>query len=472
MTVTSSAPQFEPGSFRDPDTKVFHHDGALFRCLTERALADWTRLAATDFYARFTADGGLIPTEQVVDRTRLPNLGPRWAAVLEHQRVPMVSYPYEWPFGMLRDAALLQLDLTLAALDEGMTLKDATPFNIQWRSRPTFIDVGSFTAYEPGEPWAGYRQFCEQFLYPLFLQAYRNVAFHPWLRGCLEGIGAEECRSLLSLRDYLRPGVLADVYLHAKAQARYQATARDVKRDLRAVGFGAQLIKKNVARLRRIVERLRWSPRRSTWSHYEHEHTYETDDLGAKADFVHRVLAPRRWSLVWDLGCNIGTYARLASEHADYVLALDADHVVIDRLYHALAAERGTTILPLVGDVADPSPGLGWRGLERRPLADRGSPDLILCLALIHHLVIGRNIPLGELIAWLAGSGADLVIEFVGRADPMVERLLRHRDSQELDYSRAAIEAALRQHYASLTEETLASGTRTLYYARSDPPKV
>ena len=157
MTVMSSTPQFEPGSFRDPDTKVFHHDGAVFRCLTERGLADWTRLAATDFYARFTADGRLIPTEQVVDRAGLPNLGPRWVAVLEHQRVPMISYPYEWSFRMLQDAALLQLDLALAALDEVMTLKDATPFNIQWLgSRPTFIDVGSFTAYVPGEPWAGY----------------------------------------------------------------------------------------------------------------------------------------------------------------------------------------------------------------------------------------------------------------------------------------------------------------------------
>ena len=143
MTVMSSTPQFEPGSFRDPDTKVFHHDGAVFRCLTERGLADWTRLAATDFYARFTADGRLIPTEQVVDRAGLPNLGPRWVAVLEHQRVPMISYPYEWSFRMLQDAALLQLDLALAALDEVMTLKDATPFNIQWLgSRPTFIDVG------------------------------------------------------------------------------------------------------------------------------------------------------------------------------------------------------------------------------------------------------------------------------------------------------------------------------------------
>ena len=471
MRVSTSSPEFEPGSFRDPDTKVFRHDGSIFRCLTARALEDWTRLASTDFFGRLSADGTLIPTERVTDQIGLPDLAPKWAAVLKHQAVPFISYPYEWPFGMLKDAALLQLDLTLAALDEDMTLKDATPFNIQWLgSSPTFIDLGSFTAYEPGEPWAGYRQFCEQFLYPLFLQSYKNVPFHPWLRGCLEGITADACRSLLSARDYLRPGVLAHVYLQSKVQARYEASDRDVRKDLRAAGFSAALIKNNIVRLRRTVERLQWNPVRSTWSEYGRQHSYEDADLQRKSDFVRQVVAPRRWSLVWDLGCNRGVYSRLAAEHADYVLSLDADHVVIDRLFHALKAEGRSTILPLVADVADPSPGLGWRGRERQPLGDRGSPELILCLALMHHVVIGRNIPLAELIGWLAGFKADLVIEFVHRGDPMVDRLLLNRVGQDIEYSAAALEAALTRHFGQVRQEVLESGTRTLYYARATAP--
>jgi hypothetical protein len=468
MSVPASSPQFESGSFRDPDTRVFHHDGAVFRCLTPPALADWTSLAATDFYARFTEQGRLIPTTLVDARTHLPDLEVRWTAVLEHERVPMISYPYEWTFSMLRDAALLQLDLTLAALDEEMTLKDATPFNIQWiGSRPTFIDHGSFTAYRPGQPWAGYRQFCEQFLYPLLLQAYRRVPFQPWLRGSLEGITAAECWSLLGLRDCLRPGVLSDVYLHAKAQARFQASERNVKHDLQAAGFGSQLIKNNIRRLRRTVERLRWDPARSTWSQYEHEHGYEADDLQLKLAFVRRVLAQRRWSTVWDFGCNTGVYSRLASEHADSVLALDADQLAVDRLYRALARDGSTTILPLVIDLANPSSGLGWRGTERMALVDRGAPELALCLALIHHLVISRHIPLADLIAWLAGLGGDLVLEFVTPEDPMVERLLRHHDGRSLDYSTEAVEAALARCFASVTREHLPCGTRTLYYARA-----
>ena len=463
----SSAPRFEPGSFRDPDTKVFLHDGLVFRCLSARALADWNRLAATRFFTEFTEQGRLIPTRQVVDRAGLPDLAPAWAAVLEHQRLPVVSYPYEWSFGMLKDAALLQIDLVLAALDERMTLKDATPFNIQWiGSRPTFIDIGSFTVYEPGDPWAGYRQFCETFLYPLFLQAYRNVPFQPWLRGRLDGMTAEECRSWLSARDCFRSGVLTHVLLQAKAQTRYEDANRNVKAELRAAGFGAALIRNNLVRLRRTVARLRWRPARSTWSGYQGALPYTGGELERKTRFVRRVLSARRWSRVWDIGCNTGVYSRLAADHADYVLALDADQLVVDRLYAALKAENRSTILPLVADVADPSPGLGWRGRERRPLADRDAPDLILCLALMHHVVIGRNVPLADFVDWLAGFDADIVVEVVDREDPMVERLLRNRRDQAIEYSTAAAAALLARHFSVVAVEPGQLGTRTLYHCR------
>ena len=340
MQVENPSVRFEAGSFRDPDTRVFHYNDSVYRCLSARALADWQRLAATDFFARFAADRRIVATRRITDAEALPPLDERWAAVLEHERLPFVSYPYEWSFGMLKDAALLQLDLTRAALDEDMTLKDATAFNVQWLgAQPTFIDVGSFTAYAAGDPWAGYRQFCESFFYPLLLQAYRGVPFHPWLRGSLEGITAAQCSALLSGRDLLRRGVLAHVHLQARAQARYDDAPGNVRQELRAAGFGAELIKHNIDRLRRTVERLRWDAGRSTWSEYQCEHSYDDADLQRKQAFVERVLASRRWPLVWDIGCNTGNYSRLAAAHAEYVLALDADHLVIERLYQALKAD-------------------------------------------------------------------------------------------------------------------------------------
>ena len=257
------------------------------------------------------------------------------------------------------------------------------------------------------------------------------------------------------------------MFLQSRVQARFADSDRDVRRDLRAAGFGAKLITHNIERLRRLIERLEWKVEGSSWSEYVSEHSYDETDRQQKEAFVREVSATRRWALVWDLGCNVGVYSRIASQHADYVVALDADHLVIDRLYRALRAEGHETILPLVGDLADPAPGLGWRGKERRPLVDRGTPELILSLALIHHLVIGRNIPLPDLIEWLAEFGADLVIEFVGPTDPMVQRLMRNRAGQTIDYSQETFEAALNWFFDRVSHLVLASGTRTLYHVRA-----
>ena len=458
--------QFEPASFRDPAARVLRHEGQILRYLTSAALRNFEALSATRFYREFTGSGRLVATELATSSQTLPLSDP-WVAVLRHQTIPVVSYPYEWCFSMLQDAALLQLDLQVAALDEGMTLKDATPFNIQWiGTRPVFIDIGSFKAAEPGEPWAGYRQFCEMFLYPLFLQAYKDIPFHPWLRGSLEGVEAGHINNLMSARDRLRPGVFTHVYLLSKVQSRYEATQRNVRKELRSAGFSAIMVKHNVLGMRRIVERLTWRRARSTWSNYVDCNTYEEADRERKKRFILRAAASVNRSCVWDLGCNTGEYSRAVSEYADLVVAVDADHLAVEHLYHALKTEQDSTILPLVGNLTDPSPGLGWRHRERQTLDARSRPDLILALALIHHLAIGRNVPLPELVAWFASFEADLVIEFVAPEDAMVEQLLRNRDELDFGYTRDHFEACVAEHFVVAETEGLQSGTRTLYYLR------
>jgi SAM-dependent methyltransferase len=324
---------------------------------------------------------------------------------------------------MLQDAALLELDLLLAALAEDLVLKDATPYNVQWRgAKPVFIDVGSFEALAPGEPWAGYRQFCTLFLFPLLVQAWRGVPYAPLLRGSLEGISPAEARALLrgSLR---RRGALTHVVLHARLERRYGSRA-EVRGELRRAGFHKGLIEANARGLRKLVGRLRWEPEASPWLEYGATTSYSEADAAAKEAFVRAVAGERRRGLLWDLGCNDGRYTRVAAEHADYAVALDADAGVIERLYRELRAEGNQRILPLVANLADPPPALGWRALERRPLWDRGSPDLALALALVHHLAIGANIPLASVVDWLRSLGGELVVEFPTRADPMVERPL------------------------------------------------
>jgi hypothetical protein len=422
----------------------------VLRELSPRGREDWEALERARFFRRALDDGRIVGTEEIS-----PGL-------LRHERVPFVSYPYEWPFEMLREAALLQLGLLDEALGEGFVLKDGTPYNVQWRgTEPVFVDVGSFERLREGEPWAGYRQFCTLFLYPLLLQAYRGIPPQPWLRGSLEGIEPEQARELLRGRTVLRRGVLAHVVLHARMDAKHAARERDVRSELKAAGFRSELIRANVRRLRKLVERLRPKRGRSAWADYREIAPYSDEDAERKEQFV-RDAGPAK--LAWDLGSNDGRFARALD--AEAVVAIDGDERVVGELYSQLRDEGSRAILPLVVDLADPSPGLGWRGVERRRLEQRGRPDLVLCLALVHHLAIGRNVPFGELVSWLRGLGPRVVVEFADRDDPMVTRLLAAKRTETHEgYGRDAFEAALAERFDVERREELGSGTRTLYLA-------
>ena len=456
----------EHGSFRDRNGRIFYVGNETYRALSDRAYLDWKALNATTFFAQHMDAGKIIHTVYVecINDAILP--AGDWAAFLRHQTVPYISYPYEWSFSMLKNAALLHIELLLAALDEDMILKDSSAYNIQWQGvNPVFIDIPSFEILPPGEPWVGYRQFCQLFLYPLFLQAYKKVEFHPWLRGSIDGIDPVQINNLMSTRDRFRPGVLTNVYLQAKMQEKFSSTQKDVKTELKNAGFNKQLIRANVVRIRKLVNSLHWDASESQWSAYTETHSYSDADQDRKAEFIEQVAATRNWKRVWDIGCNTGKFSRIAAKYSDYVIAMDSDHLCVDHLFRALQEEGIKNILPLCINMADASPGLGWRGLERKSLAGRGMPDLILCLALVHHMVIGANIPLQELVEWLASLGASLVIEFVAKDDVMVKTLLRNKEDQYDDYTPELFKDYLERKFDIHRVENLGSGARQLYFA-------
>jgi hypothetical protein len=449
----------EPGSFRDRDSHILYDErGSVLRALSEQGLEDWAALSSSRLFARYADSGHLVATELAAGAQNGS------AALLRHERIPFVSYPYEWTFSMLKDAALLQLDLVLAGLEEGLMLKDGSPYNVQWRgTQPVFIDIGSFERLRPGEPWAGYRQFCMLFLYPLLLHAYRGVEFQPWLRGSLEGIEPRACRQFFSARDLLRRGVFSHVVMHARLERRHGSNGGTVRQELQEAGFRSELIKANVARLRKLVRRLRPQQTSSAWSNYAHDNTYSDLESRRKEEIVRAAARSVRPKLVWDIGCNDGRYSRIAAEHAEYTLALDADERTVDRLYGELAADEQNSILPLLVDFADPSPALGWRNLERKELVDRGRPDLVLCLAVVHHLAITRNIPLASFVGWLRSLDAAALVEFPTAEDAQVRRLLEaKRPGSHADYDLSAFERLLAEQFAIERREQI-SATRVAY---------
>lgn len=453
----------ESGSFRDRHGRVYYTPDGIVRGLDEKSLSDWRLLSKTKFFEKFTASGNLVRTEEIPN----PGLNDQWAGYLRHKRVPFISYPFEWSFGMLKDAALLQLRLLEAALQENMVLKDSTSYNIQFvGAKPVFIDIPSFEPYVAGSPWAGYLQFCKLFLYPLLLQAHKDIPFHTWMRGNIDGIEPGEIRPMFTTKDYLKPGVLMDVVMQAKLQAKYANSDKNIRGDIRKTGFNTNLILGNVRRLKSIVGKLQWKSAKSTWSDYARVNSYSDADSEQKAAIVTKFVGEKDRDLVWDLGCNTGRFSRIAAERAKMVVSMDSDHLAVEMLYKKGKEEKNGKILPLVMNLANTSPGLGWRGRERKAITDRGKPDLVLALALIHHMVISANIPLAECIDWFASLGGDLVIEFVTKNDPMVKKLLLNKDDQYTEYTKEFCETELKKHYASVVCEPLGSGTRFLYFGR------
>ncbi|HNG57314.1 MAG TPA: hypothetical protein PLX70_07715, partial [Solirubrobacterales bacterium] len=343
----------EPGSFRDRDSRVVVSDDAIYRALSPEGAEDWEAFSASPLLEQLTAAGKVIGTREV-DPSVLGEsqdlLPTGITKVLEHDRVPFVSYPYEWTFSMLQDAAKLQLELGAAAIDSGLDLKDATPYNVQFiGSQPTFIDIGSFEKITEGEPWIAYRQFCMLYLYPLLFQAHKDIPFHPWMRGSIDGIQPIDAIKVFSLRDRLRRGVFLHTSLHARLDRRANksgpgsAEENKTKRQVKPGQIKAQLESMN-----RLVSKLKWKAGETSWSGYRQSNTYSDEDDRRKQAFVGEVAAQLKPGLTWDMGCNDGAYSRIAAESSERVVAFDFDHATVEALYRSLREEGNTKILPLV----------------------------------------------------------------------------------------------------------------------------
>ena len=457
------------GSFRDPLSRVFVDDEVIWRGLTTDALEDYEALVESTFFAAALERGDIVATERVAEDAPLPG---EWAAVLRHERIGVLSYPYEWSFEMLRDAARLQLALTRQALAESLITKDASAYNVQFvGTKPVFIDVGSFEKLRPGEPWAGYRQFCELFLNPLYVQALRDVPFQPLLRGRLDGITPGVAAAIIGSGGHFQKGVFTHVRLHARAERKYADAdrERDVRAELKRAGFGRGLIDAQLGNLEKAIDDLSWKQRDSTWSSYGERGHYSDRDLDAKSALVATTVAGiGRPGVVLDLGANDGHFSRVALDAgAGSAVAVDSDHLVVDRLYRHLREQGERRILPLVVDLADPSPAIGWRTRERPSFVERVRPDLVLCLAVVHHLALTNNVPLDEIVAFLADFGAPVVVEFPHRDDVMARRLLARKRSGLFDaYDLLDWERAVEQRFVIDDRQVLPSGTRTIYRCR------
>lgn len=455
----------DSGSYRDPSGHIYEVDGRILRTVAERAREDYEAVRDAGIFRKYADKGWLIEAGEVP----LESLGaplPDVAYVLEHPRLHFVSYPYEWCFAALKDAALLHLDLQLELLNEGFTLSDASAYNVQFRGpRPVFIDTLSLRRYHQGEFWLGHRQFCEQFLNPLLLRALVGVTHNNWYRGNLEGIGTADLARVLPLRSRLSLNVITQVLLQARLEANAIKKPGEAIGRLHGRSLSTNAYKGLLSQMRRWIAKLRPADTGQTiWQNYAKNHTYSDDEAGEKRGFIASFVNGVNPRLLWDIGCNTGDYSSVALESGvENVVGFDFDHRAVEIAY-ARAKDQNLNLLPLWLDAANPSPSQGWRGLERKSLADRAKPDAIIALAFEHHLAIGRNIPLDQVVEWLVSLAPTGVIEFVQKSDPTVQQMLALRADIFDLYEEDAFKAALADRARIIEIKSTSAHGRRLYW--------
>ena len=450
-----------PGSFRDPSGFLYWHENRLYRQVNQNYRETYDLLIASRLYDQLAGAGQLIDhAECDVKLARTPAA----YKVIRPALVPFISYPFEWCFSQLKDAALLTLDIQRTALEHGMALKDASAYNVQFvNGRPLLIDTLSFEKYPAGRPWVAYRQFCQHFLAPLALMAHRDVRLNQLSRLFLDGVPLDLASSLLPARTRWRFSLLSHIHMHARSQMRY--AGKPVPGRTRPMSRFALLALLNS--LETAVKKLNWRPRGSEWAEY-YDHTNYTDQaLDHKKKLVADFLLQLNPGHVCDIGANTGVFSRLAAERGIPTVALDIDAAAVEKNYLQVRRAGEKFVLPLVGDITNPSPGIGWENTERTPLLQRFPVDMVLALALVHHLAIANNLPLAEIADFFSSSCRSLVIEFVPKSDSQVRRLLATREDIFPGYSVAGFEKEFQDYFTVERREAIAGSERILYLMRS-----
>lgn len=449
----------EPASFKDPSGFVFYSNNKLFRQINVNYKENYDHLMRSGLYRKLT-EAEMLISHQEIKANFLPKKAYR---IIKPTLIPFISYPYEWCFSQLKDAALLTLAIQKEALNHGMSLRDASSFNVQFSAgKPIFIDTLSFRKYEEGKPWSAYKQFCEQFLAPLAISAYTDARLVKLQRPYLEGIPLALSTKLMPLSAWIKPSLFFHIFLHAKSQKKFsKLTIKQTRRS-----FSKRAFLWLIDNLEEAINGLRWRGERTVWSDYYQENkciSYEELSMAEKKNLVSRYLNMIHPKTVWDIGANTGVFSQIAAKTGAFVVSIDNDSSVIENNYLWIKKTGEKNILPLLIDIVNPSPGTGWENKERSSFLSRTHPDAILALALIHHLAIGKNLPFSKIAQFFEKTCRFLVIEFVPKEDKQVHLLLKNRLDIFNEYQQTVFEREFGKYFNIKVKSKLPDSKRSLY---------
>lgn len=452
-----------PSSFRDPSGFVFRFDGEIYRRINKCYQKEFELLMESGLYKELSEANLMISHQDLgIEIKGLENCDKELFKYIKPEQLQFISYPYEWSFSQLKDAALLTLKIQKLAIQSNMSLKDASAYNIQFKEgKPVFIDSLSFEEYKEGKPWVAYKQFCQHFLAPLALMAYKDLRISDLMQSNLDGIDLELAASLLPKKTVLNPSLLMHIHMHASSMKKHsKGVDTETAQKGKVTRMGLLGIVDN---LESAIKGLSLGQKETFWQDYYSEHNYSDQAFAQKKEFVESKIEELGPEKVLDLGANTGVFSRLASDRGIFTVSSDFDPLTIEASYLKSRAEAEKNILPLKVNLMAPSPAIGWGNTERQSFSNRCDFDLILALALIHHLAVTNNVPLPYIAEYFRSLGRYLVIEFVPKQDSQVIEMLSLREDIFYDYDEAGFEAAFSEFYTISDKQKILESERTIY---------
>lgn len=451
----------DPGSFRDLCGFVFYRDEVLYRQINQSYQNDYDFLVGSGLYQKLVDAGLLVSHEEVGDALAFTS---GVYKVIRPQKIPFVSYPFEWSFTQLKQAALLTLQIQKIALEYGMSLKDASAYNVQFfHGQPIFVDTLSFEKYQEGRPWVAYRQFCQHFLSPLALMCYRDVRLNQLLRIYMDGIPLALTQRLLPMRTWLNIHIVMHLHFHSRMQLSSSAKPVDRTRN----SFTRLSLCGLLDSLETAIQRLYWDPSGTEWAGYYEVTNYTQDAISHKKELVASFLDRLNPRMVWDLGANTGFFSRVASDRGILTVSIDSDSAAVENNFREACRKNERNILPLTLDLINPSSGLGWASEERVSLVERGPADVAMALAIIHHLAISNNVPLFRIAEFFNKLCHFLIIEFIPKHDSQIKKFFSLREDIFQDYSVESFEKAFGQFFVTQDKQKIKDSVRILYLMRN-----
>ncbi len=436
-------------SFRDPSGFVFEKDGEVYRHINKEYFSHYEVLMNSGLYDELIQRRLLIPHNEIESNDSFKTIKP--------EIVPYVSYPYEWSFSQYKDAALVTLKIQEISLKYGMTLKDASAYNIQFhKGAPILIDTLSFEILDPTKPWIAYRQFCQHFLAPLSLMSLKDIRMNCLMKDFIDGIPLDLADCLLP--KFLNIGLFLNIRLHSRSQHNYSSMHHGPKKP-----FSKNMYISIVDGLQRCVNKFSLRNIQSEWANYYSFTNYDEKAFIHKRELVESFLKELTPSFVVDFGANNGYFSRLASNKGIPTVAYDIDPLAVEYNYLTAKKNNEKFILPLLCDLTNPSPGIGWENKERDSCIDRCKGGCSMALALIHHLAISNNLPFNKIVDFFYVTSHSLIIEFVPKEDSQVQKLLSTRKDIFSNYTEENFLMAFDEKFEIIRKELIKDSIRSLY---------